>query len=493
MEDHTPIISAIEAYRHAPAGVLLFGLSEDDALVILGGNAKAEQLLGTDIEAASGTPCSGLWPHLDEACDSVKAIAMNGPDVADPESPLRVSFGIGTGGYLVVGKPFPVSQGVVGMMLEEDDGSEAEVDWKTAFIESNPNIIGIAAADTSILYLNPAAYEQVGAEPGDIECIADAQPELPEEAIGAVMGEAGYWIGEAEFKRQDGTMFPVHQVLTAVRNQAGELLYLTTICRDITAEKELEAEREWMSRIIETSPYVIGIATPDAKMLYANPATHEMTGYGPGEIDHIGTVQPELPPGAMEALMRDGVWDGETEFQRKDGSRMPVHQVMTAVKDDQGHMLYITCIAQDISAWKEAEGKLIEQGKAIMELSTPVISLWEGILLLPLVGALDTERTQQMTERLLDGVVRTNARVAILDVTGIPVMDTSVARHLLTAVEAAHILGSEVIVTGFGADAAQTLAHLGVDFSALRTRGSLRAGIREAFAMIGHDIALARR
>ena len=134
---------------------------------------------------------------------------------------------------------------------------------------------------------------------------------------------------------------------------------------------------------------------------------------------------------------------------------------------------------------QQANVAIQEQAVAINELSTPVIRMWDGILLLPMVGAIDTVRSQQMTERLLEAIVEGNAMVAILDVTGVPTIDTSVARHIMSIVDASKILGADVILTGFRPDAAQTLAQLGVDFSALQTAGSLQNGITLSFEKIG--------
>ena len=128
---------------------------------------------------------------------------------------------------------------------------------------------------------------------------------------------------------------------------------------------------------------------------------------------------------------------------------------------------------------------LEEKNRLVLEMSTPVVKLWDGIVMLPLIGTIDTDRANQMTEALLQAISGDDARVAVLDVTGIAGLDTSVARYIISAVGAARILGAEVIVTGFSPDAAQTLAQLGVDFSSLRTRGSLRAGIQDALQLIG--------
>ena len=137
---------------------------------------------------------------------------------------------------------------------------------------------------------------------------------------------------------------------------------------------------------------------------------------------------------------------------------------------------------------EEATEEVRRQSEALMEMSTPVISVWRGVLLMPLIGVIDTQRAQQVIEVLLQEVVASETEVVILDVTGVPVIDTSVAQHLLKAVAATRMLGAEVILTGFSPEIAQTLVQLDVDFAELRTRGSLRAGIAEAFRLIGRPI-----
>lgn len=128
------------------------------------------------------------------------------------------------------------------------------------------------------------------------------------------------------------------------------------------------------------------------------------------------------------------------------------------------------------------------QSRAILELSTPVITLWDSIVLLPLVGVIDTARAQQMMERLLEAVVQAEAQVALLDITGVPIIDTRVARHLLVTIDAARMLGAETIMTGISADAAMTLTGLGIDLSRVRTKGSLKSGVVEALRLVGRAV-----
>ena len=126
------------------------------------------------------------------------------------------------------------------------------------------------------------------------------------------------------------------------------------------------------------------------------------------------------------------------------------------------------------------EELIAEQSATIMELASPTLRGWDEIVLLPPVGVVDTERAQLMLDSLLNAIAETEALVAILDVTGVPVIDTRVAQHILTAVEGAHMLGATAIITGVSVEAAKTLTKLQVRLGDVITRGTLRAGLRYA-------------
>lgn len=128
---------------------------------------------------------------------------------------------------------------------------------------------------------------------------------------------------------------------------------------------------------------------------------------------------------------------------------------------------------------KSAE-QIKKQAEDILELSTPVVQIWEGVVVTPLIGSLDSQRTQQFMERLLERIVETNSPVAIVDITGVPTIDTKTAQHLVETVSAVKLLGAQVILTGVRPAIAQTLVHLGVDMPDIVTRSSLAAGLRIA-------------
>jgi rsbT co-antagonist protein RsbR len=122
---------------------------------------------------------------------------------------------------------------------------------------------------------------------------------------------------------------------------------------------------------------------------------------------------------------------------------------------------------------KSREEVIRRQQEEMLELSTPVVKLWDGILALPLIGTLDSARTQVVMESLLESIVRTNSRVAIIDITGVPTVDTVVAQHLLKTVTAARLMGADCIISGVRPQIAQTIVHLGINLLDVTTKATL--------------------
>lgn len=147
----------------------------------------------------------------------------------------------------------------------------------------------------------------------------------------------------------------------------------------------------------------------------------------------------------------------------------------------------LTTLIYEIYA-ETRERIIAQQSLSLLELSTPVVRLWDRVVMVPLVGVIDTARARQVTERLLDSIAKYESTVAIIDVTGVPILDTSVAGHLMKTVAAAQMLGARVVMTGISPDGAQTLVKLGVNFSEIPTRATLRAGVAEALLLVGKRI-----
>ncbi len=148
--------------------------------------------------------------------------------------------------------------------------------------------------------------------------------------------------------------------------------------------------------------------------------------------------------------------------------------------------LYTTEIFQ-----KSREEMLVRQQDEIAELSTPVVKLWDGVVALPLIGTLDSSRTQVVMETLLQAIVDENAAIAIIDITGVPTVDTLVAQHLLKTVSAARLMGADCIVSGIRPQIAQTMVHLGVELD-VQSKASLADAFALALRQTGRAVVKAR-
>jgi rsbT co-antagonist protein RsbR len=137
---------------------------------------------------------------------------------------------------------------------------------------------------------------------------------------------------------------------------------------------------------------------------------------------------------------------------------------------------------------QERERIIREQQEAIRELSTPVLQVRERLLILPIIGVIDSQRARQLTEQLLRGIRANRARVVVIDITGVAAMDSSVANHLVLTVEASRLLGAAVIVTGLSPEIAQTLVRIGVNLGKMHTVGDLQGGIEEAERVLGYKV-----
>ncbi|BAV08549.1 rsbT co-antagonist protein RsbR [Filimonas lacunae] len=137
---------------------------------------------------------------------------------------------------------------------------------------------------------------------------------------------------------------------------------------------------------------------------------------------------------------------------------------------------------------KGREEVILRQTDEIAEISTPVIRVWDNILALPIIGTLDSSRTQVVMENLLQEIVDTGSSIAILDISGVPAVDSLVAQHLIKTVSATRLMGAECIISGIRPEIAQTVVHLGIDLSNIVTKATLSSALRHAFTMLQLEV-----
>ncbi|HLM28519.1 MAG TPA: STAS domain-containing protein [Acidimicrobiales bacterium] len=142
-----------------------------------------------------------------------------------------------------------------------------------------------------------------------------------------------------------------------------------------------------------------------------------------------------------------------------------------------------------VSFVQERERVIRQQQEAIRELSTPVLQVRERLVILPIIGALDSQRANQLTEQLLRAIRTNRAKVVVIDITGVPEVDSTVANHLVQTVDASRLMGASVIITGLSAEIALTLVTIGVDLSKVNAVGDLQGGIEEAERLLGYEVS----
>lgn len=237
---------------------------------------------------------------------------------------------------------------------------------------------------------------------------------------------------------------------------------------------------------------------PQAHIVYANRAFRDFYGMTQDEIRGLIDA-PFAEPDYTQQYIKDDIavfTSGETlvipeePVVRHDGEVHLFHTVKSACRDGSGTIVRTIGVSWDITErkqWEEAvrqslhqEEIILRQAAVLEELSTPLIPISDDVVIMPLIGSIDSLRAHKVLDALLAGIAAARARVVILDITGVPVVDTQVANVFIQAAQAVALLGAQVVLTGIRPEVAQTIIGLGVDLNRIITRGSLRDGITYA-------------
>lgn len=293
---------------------------------------------------------------------------------------------------------------------------------------------------------------------------------------------------------------------TPLVDPSGTVIGVASLVQDVTeqqrAQVALRDQQHFTERVTQAIPglvYVYDLV--EHRNVYANRQLTDVLGYTMDEVQAMGTnllptvLHPNDLPAILEQQRRlltldDGAAvEMEYRAKRADGEwRWFTDRTTVFARNEQGIPRQSLGYVQDITTRKAADAEhqqlqeeiIRVQQATLAELSTPLIPITDKIVVMPLIGALDTQRVQQVLDTLLHGIEQTRAQVAILDITGVPVVDTQVANTLIQAAQAVNLLGARVILTGIRPEVAQTLVTLGVNLGSIVTRSSLQSGIAYA-------------
>ena len=306
---------------------------------------------------------------------------------------------------------------------------------------------------------------------------------------------------ELRLRRKDGAYVWMECHPVIIRDTNGEPFEFVVTAREVTERKRIEdelRESEVRFRTLLAGLHVgVVMQEPSGKIVLFNPHALTLLGltedqiFGRSSFDpRWGAVNEDGSPCPGEqhpvmVAMRTGksVHDFVMGIDRPAlGDRVWILVSGVPQFDDRGVVTGATSTFTDITARKQAEDLVRSQARMLAEMSTPLVPIGDHIVAMPLVGTVDARRAEQVLETLLAGIAQKGARVAILDITGVSVVDAHVASTLVRAAQAARLLGAQVVLTGIRGSVAQTLVELSVDLSGLVTRSTLQSGIAWALS-----------
>jgi rsbT co-antagonist protein RsbR len=254
-----------------------------------------------------------------------------------------------------------------------------------------------------------------------------------------------------------------------------------------------ELRQEWARRITDAN--LLTAMSPDeifseATSVYDNYIEVLETGSVEALEDYARNLSERIIPRGVETdevlgivlLLRDVL--ARSLFEKYQSDFALLNQVLDAYEPAANRIANTV----GVSFVQERERIIRQQQEAIRELSTPVLQVRERLLILPIIGILDSQRARQVTEQLLRAIRTNRAKVVVIDITGVPTIDSTVANNLVQTVEASRLMGAGVIITGLSAEIAQTLVTIGVDLSKMNAVGDLQGGLEEAERLLGYEV-----
>lgn len=391
------------------------------------------------------------------------------------------------------------SEEIIAAQKRTEAALHEQVHRFSALLDLSHDWIWEVDASATYTYVSPNVRDFFGYEPEEMvgKTPFDFMPPREAERVAALFGPIA--AAQQPFKalkntnlRKDGSSLVLETSGLPIIDQQGNFHGYRGIDRDITARARMEDDLHIFKMLVENAPMGISITGLDGVITYHNPAFATMHGYETmidlRHFDIVAEEDHEIIPGIDLILARQETWMGTLRGRHKDGSSFPIQVSLFMIRQDDGTPRSVIALVHDLTEQQRAEQERLElqrqvidtQRTALRELSSPLIPLSERVVMLPLIGSIDSARAEQIMETLLEGVAQRTTSIALIDITGVTVVDTHVADALIRAAQAVRLLGAQVVLTGIGPVMAQTLVHLGVDLSSIVTLRTVQSGIAYA-------------
>jgi rsbT co-antagonist protein RsbR len=399
-------------------------------------------------------------------------------------------------------------------------------------VENSVDGISMSDPEGKITYANRAGHQLYGYDYEKQEMVGFYFSDLLVEEAKTLLEEAipqtlqGGWSGEIKQRRRDGSLFDTHVTTFPLHDETGNIISMAAVIRDITerkrAEKQLRRQQEQTERserllrsVIDATPDWIFAKGRDFRYILINKSFTEAIGTTPEEAvgkDDLEIGFPEeLVFGNPAKGIRGFRTDDRAVIESGEALHNPYDPATSAdgsvhifdtkkmpLRDAEGNIFAVLGVARDISERVQAEEErerlqqqiIDAQKRAIQELSTPIIPIMDRIIVMPLIGSIDTLRARDITRTLLGGISQYRAKVVILDITGVPIVDSGVAAHLNKTIQAARLKGAHTIVTGVSDAVAETIVDLGIDWSGVETLRDLQTGLTAALSSMSMGIVM---